>query len=308
MEELQKQIFMYLEHCQFQRELDLKTIRAYRFDLKQFIRFLENNKYSIDKEGISAYLFFLHKTYKQKTTKRKIASVKAFFRYLEYEERLEQNPMGRIRTSFKEEKILPRSIPYVIIEQLFSYMYNIRDNIHQNREQAKLIVRDLAILELMFMTGVRISELCNLKAEAIDLSQGLVRVYGKGGKERVIPIGNGDVILLLKEYKKMFDDKIETYFFVNRWGNPLSDQAVRLMLNKYTKEAGIKIHLTPHMFRHSFATLLLEQDVDIRIIQALLGHSSIATTQIYAHVAAEKKREVLENRHPRNQMILSKKH
>lgn len=307
MEQLEKQVFMYLEQCQFQKELDSKTIRAYRFDLMQFIGFLENNKYSIDKEGISAYLFFLHKTYKQKTTKRKIASIKAFFHYLEYEEMLERNPFNRIRTKFKEERILPKSIPYEVIEQLFSYIYNIRENIPKNREQEKLIVRDLAILELMFMTGVRISELCNLKAEAIDLEQGLVRVYGKGGKERVIPIGNRDVVLLLKEYKKLFAEKIDAYFFVNRWGNPLSDQAVRLMINKYTKEAGIKMHLTPHMFRHSFATLLLEEDVDIRIIQALLGHSSIVTTQIYAHVASEKKRNVLEHRHPRNQMLLRKR-
>lgn len=307
MKQLENQVFMYLEQCQFQKELDSKTIRAYRFDLMQFIGFLENNKYSIDKEGISAYLFFLHKTYKQKTTKRKIASIKAFFHYLEYEEMFERNPFNRIRTTFKEERILPRSIPYEVIEQLFSYMYDIRENIPKNREQEKLIVRDLAILELMFMTGIRISELCNLKAEAIDLEQGLVRVYGKGGKERVIPIGNRDVVLLLKEYKKLFAEKIDAYFFVNRWGNPLSDQAVRLMINKYTKEAGIKMHLTPHMFRHSFATLLLEEDVDIRIIQALLGHSSIVTTQIYAHVASEKKRNVLEHRHPRNQMLLRKR-
>lgn len=307
MKQLENQVFMYLEQCQFQKELDSKTIRAYRFDLMQFIGFLENNKYSIDKEGISAYLFFLHKTYKQKTTKRKIASIKAFFHYLEYEEMLERNPFNRIRTKFKEERILPKSIPYEVIEQLFSYIYNIRENIPKNREQEKLIVRDLAILELMFMTGVRISELCNLKVEAIDLEQGLVRVYGKGGKERVIPIGNRDVVLLLKEYKKLFTEKIDAYFFVNRWGNPLSDQAVRLMINKYTKEAGIKMHLTPHMFRHSFATLLLEEDVDIRIIQALLGHSSIVTTQIYAHVASEKKRNVLEHRHPRNQMLLRKR-
>lgn len=307
MKQLENQVFMYLEQCQFQKELDSKTIRAYRFDLMQFIGFLENNKYSIDKEGISAYLFFLHKTYKQKTTKRKIASIKAFFHYLEYEEMLERNPFDRIRTKFKEERILPKSIPYEVIEQLFSYIYNIRENIPKNREQEKLIVRDLAILELMFMTGVRISELCNLKVEAIDLEQGLVRVYGKGGKERVIPIGNRDVVLLLKEYKKLFTEKIDAYFFVNRWGNPLSDQAVRLLINKYTKEAGIKMHLTPHMFRHSFATLLLEEDVDIRIIQALLGHSSIVTTQIYAHVASEKKRNVLEHRHPRNQMLLRKR-
>lgn len=304
MNNLEKQLHIYLEHCRVQKELDAKTIRAYRFDLCQFNEFLEKNKYMADKEGISAYLFFLHKTYRQKTTKRKIASVKAFFSYLEYEELVENNPFNRIRTAFKEEKILPRSISYDVIEQLFSYMYRTRGEIDKEGEKARLMVRDLSILELMFMTGVRISELCTLRDDAVDLVKGAIRVYGKGAKERVIPIGNQDVLRLLREYRAMYNARIEQFFFVNRQGNPISDQAIRLMINKYVKAAGIEMHITPHMFRHSFATLLLEQDVDIRIIQTLLGHSSIVTTQIYAQVAAEKKKHVLENRHPRNQMKL----
>lgn len=129
----------------------------------------------------------------------------------------------------------------------------------------------------------------------------------KGAKERLIQIGNHDVLKAVESYQRAFGEKIEKagWFFVNRLGRQLSDQSVRNMITKYSDMAGIQMHITPHMFRHSFATLLLEEDVDIRYIQQLLGHSSIVTTQIYTHVASKKQRDILTTKHPRNRIHTS---
>lgn len=304
MENLQKEVEDYLQDCRYRKELNPKTLKAYQIDLGQFMQFLEEKKYKADKEGITSYLFHLHDTYKQKTTKRKIASLKAFFNYLEYEEKIESNPMNRVRVKFKEEKVLPRSVPYEMIEQLLTVMYS---RCEQKRGMEKrcwqtIRIRNVAIVELLFMTGIRISELCDLRREDVNLTEGTIRVYGKGAKERIIPIGNQEVLKLLREYDHCLQRREQSFFFLNRYGERVSPQAVRLMIKKNVKRAKISMHITPHMIRHSFATLLLEQDVDIRIIQNLLGHSSIVTTQIYTHVAAEKKRHVLEEKHPRNHM------
>lgn len=174
--------------------------------------------------------------------------------------------------------------------------------------QHRCLIRDIAVCELLFATGMRISELCSIPSENIDLENGIVRIYGKGSKERILQIGHKDVICALSEYRKAFSCEIDSsgYFFVNRLHNQLSDQSVRYMINKYVEIAAIKVHITPHMFRHSFATLLLEQDVDIRYIQRMLGHSSITTTEIYTHVSNTKQKDILLNRHPRNCMVVSK--
>lgn len=304
MENLQKEVEDYLQDCRYRKELNPKTLKAYQIDLGQFMQFLGEKKCKADKEGITSYLFHLHDTYKQKTTKRKIASLKAFFNYLEYEEKIESNPMNRVRVKFKEEKVLPRSVPYEMIEQLLTVMYS---RCEQKRGMEKrcwqtIRIRNVAIVELLFMTGIRISELCDLRQEDVNLTEGTIRVYGKGSKERIIPIGNQEVLKLLREYDHCLERREQSFFFLNRYGDRVSPQAVRLMIKKNVKRAKISMHITPHMIRHSFATLLLEQDVDIRIIQNLLGHSSIVTTQIYTHVAAEKKRHVLEEKHPRNHM------
>ena len=155
---------------------------------------------------------------------------------------------------------------------------------------------------------MRISELCSLKPSDIDLESSNILIYGKGSKERMIQIGNQEVITALKLYKETFVNDIAScgYFFVNRLQHKLSDQSVRFMINRYVELAGINQHITPHMFRHSFATLLLEQDVDIRYIQRMLGHSSISTTEIYTHVSNTKQKDILVNRHPRNQMTINK--
>lgn len=151
---------------------------------------------------------------------------------------------------------------------------------------------------------MRISELCSLKPSDIDLENKTVLIYGKGARERILQLGNPEVLSALTAYQDSFREDIACcgYFFVNKLKHKLSDQSVRFMINRYAKLAGIEQHITPHMFRHSFATLLLEQDVDIRYIQKMLGHSSISTTEIYTHVSNTKQKDILMNKHPRNLM------
>ncbi len=175
--------------------------------------------------------------------------------------------------------------------QLYSYKSNLRD---------------IAVLELLFATGMRVSELCSISTETINMNNGTIRIYGKGAKERIIQIGNPDVRAAVKRYYVAFSEQIQGtgWLFVNRQGNHLSDHSVRNMINGYATRAGIEQHITPHMFRHSFATLLLEEDVDIRYIQQLLGHSSITTTQIYTHVTSKKQRDILTTKHPRNKITI----
>jgi site-specific recombinase XerD len=181
-------------------------------------------------------------------------------------------------------------------------------NLAPSEYQSKILSRDIAVIELLFATGIRISELCSLKPSDIDLESQNVLIYGKGSKERMIQIGSMDVINALTEYQAIYKNEIENcnYYFVNRRKQKLSEQSVRFMIKKHTNIAAINQHITPHMFRHSFATLLLEEDVDIRYIQKMLGHSSITTTQIYTHVSIEKQKDILTTKHPRNFMVINK--
>lgn len=302
--DLQKKSDIYLEYCKKQKELDAKTIKAYRIDLQQFIEFMDKYNQEIDKKNINQYLNFIHEKYKHKTIKRKIACIKAFFKYMEEEEIIDENPFRRVKTKFKEEIVLPKIISKNVIEQLLDYLYHEAEKETNSIFQKKQIIRDIAVIETLFATGLRISELCHLKDKAFDMNEGVLCINGKGKKERYIQIGSDDVIGLLRKYRMYFEKEImeHGFFFVNRKGKPISEQSARNMIHKYTKLLWKDVHITPHMFRHSFATYLMEEDVNIRYIQKLLGHASITTTQIYTHVAMEKEREILRMKHPRNHM------
>lgn len=203
-------------------------------------------------------------------------------------------------TQFREPIILPKVIPLKTIEYFLSTVYN-QMHYADTAFKKKNALRDAAISEILFSTGMRISELCSIKPHDINLSTGTILIYGKGNKERRINIGNEQVISILKEYRSEFSPEINMcgHFFANQYGRMLNDQAVRRMINKYCSLASIDLHITPHMFRHTFATSLLDADVDIRYIQEMLGHSSINITQIYTHVTTAKQREILINKHPR---------
>lgn len=291
----------YLEYCNAQKRLDEKTLKAYRIDLRQFS---EQNSYTtiaeITPESLEQYIVQLHTQYKPKTVKRKIASTKAFFHYLEYREIIDRNPFSKIIIRFREPVILPKTIPLHTVETFLSTIYKQRRNA-RTLYQRRNALRDAAVAELLFATGIRISELCSLKVNDVNLYDGTILIYGKGDKERRIQVGNESVIHILTEYKENFNAERQSCnnFFVNQSGKALSDQTVRSMINKYTALASIEQHITPHMFRHTFATSLLEADVDIRYIQEMLGHSSINITEIYTHVAVAKQRNILATKHPR---------
>ena len=291
----------YLEYCKSQKKLDNKTIKAYRIDLKQFETFLNNTDvHSLSVADIEDFIGYLHRNFKPKTVKRKLASLKAFFHYLEYKSIIEINPFNKIKTKFREPLPLPKTIPLHTLESLLSTMYKEYSLAH-TAYQKKRALLDIAVSETLFSTGMRISELCNLKISDVELYDATIRIYGKGAKERIIQIGNEDVLLILEKYVTEYLSEISKcgYFFVNPNATQLSDQSIRRMIKKYCSLASINLRITPHMFRHTFATSLLEADVDIRYIQEMLGHSSITVTEIYTHVALSKQKDILTTKHPR---------
>ncbi len=301
MNNLQSHIKNYLEYCQYQKRLDKKTLKAYRIDLRQFSDHVCTTAVSdITPDTLEGYIAELHQKYKPKTSKRKIASLKALFHYFEYKDIIDRNPFHKIQVRFREPVILPKTIPLHTVETFLSTMYRCHAE-SKTDYQRKNTLRDIAVAELLFSTGMRISELCTLKTSDVNLYDKTILIYGKGSKERKIQVANDDVIQILHRYQRAFSPHIEScgHFFANQSDRALSDQSVRRMINKYTALATIELHITPHMFRHTFATSLLEADVDIRYIQEMLGHSSINITEIYTHVATAKQRDILANKHPR---------
>ena len=301
MNEVKEAAKTYLYYCKNQKRLDDKTIKAYKIDLHQFIDHLSlSNIQDITSEILEQYIALLHQSYKPKTAKRKIASIKAFFKYLEYKDIIVINPFNKLNIKFREPIILPKTIPLSTIEILLSTMYK-QFYSSTTQHKKRTCLRDIAVIELLFATGIRISELCSLKIEDVNLQARSILIFGKGKKERLLHIGNDDVFKILNEYYNEFYIEINLckHFFANTSGFPLSDQSVRRMIRKYSSLASIDMRITPHMFRHTFATSLLEADVDIRYIQEMLGHSSINVTEIYTHVALSKQKEILTTKHPR---------
>lgn len=300
---IQDKLVPYLEYCEYRKELDKNTIKAYRIDLSQYFAFICCDE--PDKEKIEEYITELHKKYKQKTVKRKIASLKAFYNYLEEEEIISRNPFRKIKVKFKETLTLPRIIPREEIEMLLNYMYNcLKEN---DLTGYKYKLRDIAVVEVLFATGARVYEISNIREDSVNLNSGQIRIMGKGGKERYVQISNSSVLAILKKYYMENENEIKKSgcFFINNRGNRYTEQSIRAMLKKYAKQAGIERNITPHMFRHSFATYLIEEGVDVSCVQQILGHSSIKTTQIYIHIAAKKQAEILREMHPRNSMSIA---
>ena len=297
---LEDKLAAYLEYCEYRKELDRKTLKAYRIDLRQYFEYICVDE--PDKEKIEEYVTHLHKSYKQKTVKRKIASIKAFYNYLEETEIIAESPFRKIKVKFKESVTLPRIIPREEIEKLLNHMYQCLNE--NDKASRKFMLRDVAVIEVFFATGARVYEISNIRDDSINLNTGLIRLMGKGGKERYVQISNTSILEVLKKYYDENEQSIKKsgYFFVNNRESRYTEQSIRLMLKKYTKQAGIERNITPHMFRHSFATYLIEEGVDVSCVQQILGHSSIKTTQIYIHIAAKKQAEILKELHPRNNM------
>lgn len=293
-----KHIENYLHYCQYQKRLSQKTLKAYRIDLNQYYEEMKHKNLK-NKDHISLYIQKLHATYQPKTVKRKIATLKAFYTYLHKQGYIKTNPFTLIDYHFKEPIKFPKIIHLEELNQLFTQLYEFASLHH-----SKTIYRDIAVLELLICTGMRVSEVSSLLQENVLLNQNLIIIHGKGNKERFIYIDHQALIHSLKQYQSHYqiDMSQSPYFFVNRLGHPLSEQSIRFMLAHYCQMFHIPTHLTPHMFRHTFATMMLEEDVDIRYIQEILGHSSITTTQIYTHMSTYKQKEIMSLKNPRHKI------
>ncbi len=291
----------YLYYCKQFKNLSAKTIKAYNIDLKQFCNFV-NSTNCFNKQTLLDYINRMYSSYKPKSAKRKIACVKAFYRYLETEDIIEINPFHKIIIKHKEPANLPKTIPLDYVKNILNYSYE-QYYSAVTEYQIGIRLRNTIIIELLFFTGMRVSEVSNLKKADINITNNSIRIFGKGSKERIMCINN-NISKLMCLYFTNYNTSSE-YVFVNKLHNKLSEQSIRFMLKDYTNAIGITMHITPHMFRHTFATELHNQNVDIRYIQQFLGHSSISTTQIYTYVSSNKIQEILDAKHPRNYMNIA---
>lgn len=291
----------YLETGEYEKQLSPDTIKAYRIDLRQFADFTEGAW--ADKDMLNQYIKYLNQHFAPRSVKRKLASVRAFYHEMEISGELEENPFDKLHIRIHSPKQLPRIIPEQIVRALLQCAYD------TYTQGCREVLRDILVLELLFGTGLRVSELCALSQDTFVLSDSGLRllVKGKGRKERIIQITTPELIQLVKTYCDAFSKEIQKQGIIlfNRRGYPLSPQSVRRIINKYLYRIGISTRVTPHMFRHTFATSLLEAGMDIRYIQSLLGHSSISTTQIYTHVTARQQTLLLAEKHPRGKMTFS---
>jgi integrase/recombinase XerD len=296
----------FMFHCQFERNLTPKTLKAYRTDADQFLHFAHKSHITrpidVNRDVLRKYIRLLVEHHKTRTVKRKLAVLHGLFSHLEFEDIIPVSPFRKMRISLRQDVVLPRAIPMRIVRRLFKHLYFEAVRIHHQPK----VIRDIAVIEFMFATGVRVSEAAALRAHDVDLKNGTARIMGKGHRERIIPICSKEPLGALREYATTFASQISSSgaFFVNRDSEPLSAQSIRFMLRKRTREARITIHITPHMLRHTVATQLVANGADIRQVQYLLGHGSILTTQIYTHVDAKNCRRRLTLKHPRRGMEL----
>ncbi len=300
---LSEAITTFLRHCHLERGLSQLTLTAYQLDLNQFQKRQQHDSIvTINKHAIRKHLVWLDEKYKPRSIKRKIASLKSFFTFLEQEEYIETSPFRKLRLRLERAKSLPRILSTLSVTKLLQSAYSCRDAASIFSTAYKEATRDIAVLEILFSTGIRVSELCRLRTIDVNLTSRHILVLGKGKRERVIPLCDQETVQALAEYRNQYTEflKAESVFFRNRDKHPLSTQSVRQLIKKYQKQANIPEDATPHMFRHTIATLLLENGVDIRNIQTLLGHSSLAVTEIYTHVSLSAQRIALGKKHPRS--------
>lgn len=281
--------YLYLEN----KDYSINTINSYKKDLKQFSLFCKDIDIKlIDYDFIRKYLKYLYdKKYDSKTISRHISSLKSFFKYLSKMEIIKTNPMVLI-TNPKVAKQLPNFINYNDLEVLFS----VPD------KTDKLGLRNALILELLYSCGIRVSELVNIKLSNIDINNNRILILGKGNKERFVLFGsvcNDLLIKYLSESRILLDKNNSEYLLLNKFGNKITDRAIRLIIDDIVKKSCLKLKISPHTLRHTFATHLLNEGADLKIVQELLGHENISTTGIYTHVSNERLRKVYLDAHPR---------
>lgn len=294
----------FLFHCQYEKNLSQKTLKAYGTDLRQMREFFARSHAPdavvlIDRSHLRDYIRHLHTVLAERSLKRKVATMKSLFHFLEREDAIAVSPFRKMDVRIREARRLPRTVPIDQIARLFRHVYAARDAALEGSPRRAALVRDLAVLEALFATGARVAEVCSLTPDDVDLARGRIRILGKGARERIVQLCHPEALAALHAYRDAAAHLGSSWFFSTRSGARLSEQSVRAILRRHTAAAGLALHVTPHMFRHSVATLLHEDGVDIRYIQHLLGHRSIATTQIYTEVGETSQRDMLLRHHPR---------
>ncbi len=297
--EIATAIAAFLTHVRVEKGLSPNTVSAYRHDLLKFDEFGKKKKLTVESVSRDDVMDFLASLYRQKlesrTVARNLVTMRNFFRFALVQEMRTEDPCLNL-----ESPKIRRSLPgYLRLEEVEKLLA-------QPDEKQPLGLRDRAMLEVLYSTGLRVSELVGLRVMDMDRAAGCVRCIGKGDKERIVPIGK-KAIALVERYLRDARPKLlgiankanVTMLFINRRGGPLSRVGVWKILSAYGRQAGMRKGLTPHMLRHSFATHLLERGADLRSVQLMLGHSDISTTQIYTHVVEERLKQIYKAHHPR---------
>lgn len=293
MEKLIKQFILYLRA---ERNFSVLSIRAYQKDIEQFARFVEKynrNINQVDRLFVRTYLAWLkEQNYKKTTVIRKISALRSFFKYMIQEKVIPNSPFMYI-TLPKKDKPLPK---FLNTGEVVTFL----DSPDTTTFLGK---RDSAILELLYSTGIRISELVNTNLEDIDLWNGMIKIWGKGARERIVPVGEKAISTIRKYFsvREKFGNSSSAKtnaVFVNQYGKRLSDRFIRKMIDRYILKTSINKKVSPHTLRHSFATHLLDAGCDLRAVQEMLGHRSLSSTQVYTHVSLDRMKKVYERAHP----------
>lgn len=287
----------YLQHLLVVRGLAENSVAAYANDLKTLLEFLKTKQFSL--ESVSDQSLFLYVMYLRRkglhtrSLTRHLSSLRGFFAFC-----LEEGTLGENPVQYLENPKLPKILPDVLSPEEVSTI------LQQPKLQTKLGFRDRAMLELLYAAGLRVTELITLRPINFDAQSGLIRVFGKGSKERIIPmhsVASDFLEAYIRDWRPAFSP-VDDVCFLNRSGKGLSRQAVWKGVQRYVLQAGVRKKVSPHTFRHSFATHLLDGGADLRTVQLLLGHSDIAATEIYTHVQADRLRKVHKQFHPRSRM------
>ncbi len=295
--EISATISSFLTHVRVEKGLSSNTVSAYRRDLMKFAEFARKRRLSLQAVSRDDLVDFLATLYRQnldsKSVARHLVTLRNFFRFAQIQEHIPADPSVNL-----ESPKIRRSLPgYLRLEEVERLL-------NQPDVKNALGLRDRAMLEVLYSTGLRVSELIGLRVSDLDTKVGCVRCIGKGDKERIVPVGK-KALAIVEKYLRDARPRLlgkapgSPALFVNRRGAPLSRVGVWKILSAYGRRAGLRVALTPHMLRHSFATHLLERGADLRSVQLMLGHADISTTQIYTHVVEERLKQIYKAHHPR---------
>ena len=286
---------LYVDYLAVERGLARNSLTSYRHDLESFERWLEDHKTpleSVDRAEIVRYFQALRRRgISARSVARALAALRGLFRFLVAERHLEVDPTENIENP-KLWSTLPKSLPAEEVEALLAAPDRTKPD----------GMRDAAMLELLYATGLRVSELVNVRLDDLVLDAGFVRTIGKGSKERVVPFGDAArdaIVTYVEQGRAHFARHNDPHIFLSNRGRPMTRQSFWMKVRKYARKAGIRAAISPHVLRHSFATHLLENGADLRSVQMMLGHSDISTTQIYTHVSRARLQQMYEKYHPR---------